>query len=135
MPNLLVAALLCASSAPMGRRAICCGPRGCKKKSAGSTVPQRSTAYCAPTWRKGTLREVDRSAKRSRKFIDSSIALRWLAPLEAGSCCPQALYLFVGRLDFLVKLLDHRAVGRIVVAQLIEHFLDGEFVDFSHQNP
>ena len=38
-----------------------------RKKSVGSTVPQRSTACCAPMWRKSVLREVDGPATQSRK--------------------------------------------------------------------
>ena len=39
------AALPCASSAPMDRRAICCEPMGSKTRSAGSTAPRRWTVY------------------------------------------------------------------------------------------
>ena len=59
----------------------------------------------------------------------------WSAPLKAKPRGSQALYLFVGRLDLLVELLDPRAVGRIVAAQLIEYAFDREFVDFSHPRP
>jgi hypothetical protein len=72
-------------------------------------------------------------ATQSKTFTDSSIALRRLAPLKAGSGCSQTLYLFVGCLDFLVELFNPRAAGGIVAAQFVEHFFDGEFVDFSHQ--
>jgi len=56
------------------------------------------------------------------------------AGLEAACCRSQALYLFVNPLNFLVELHDLRFSGRIVAAQLIERFADGEFIYFSHRN-
>jgi hypothetical protein len=47
----------------------------------------------------------------------------------------QAPQFFVERLEFLVALHILRFLLQIVAPQLIEHFFDGEFVDFSHHEP
>ena len=65
----------------------CCGPRGWRKKSVGSTVPRRSTACCAP--RRGArgcspggrCRPQRRNRRsRTQRFTDSSIALSPVGP-------------------------------------------------------
>jgi hypothetical protein len=53
------------------------------------------------------------------------------ARLKASGCRSQALYLFVSRFNFFVDLIDLRVL-RIVTAQLIQQFADGEFIYFGH---
>jgi hypothetical protein len=59
-----------------------------------------------------------------------------LARLEAACCRSQALYFFVSCISSLivstfVELQDLRSFGRIVTAQLVEHFAAGELIYFS----
>jgi hypothetical protein len=76
-------------------------------------------------------------ATQLKKFAEISISpsrASSLAGLEAACCRSQALYFFVNRLNFLVELHDLRFFERIVAAQLVEHFADGEQIYFSQPN-
>src|SRR5258708_5703614 len=72
-----------------------------------------------------------------REFTEISVAPSRASSrsrLNAADCRPQALYLFVGRLNFLFQLSGLRALWRIVATQPVQHFADGEFIYFSHCN-
>jgi hypothetical protein len=73
--------------------------------------------------------------RNARAFTEVSVAPSRASStrLKAAGCRSQALYLFVSRFNVFVDLIDLR-VFRIVAAQLIQQFADGEFIYFGHRD-